>query len=54
MSNGSADARALILGRPLAAGTPVPWDNIVLIDVPLWRAAEQYAADGPARAAQDF
>mgnify|MGYP002630748730 CR=1 FL=1 len=45
--------RGTILARPGSGEAPV-WDMIAIYDMALWRAAERYVANAPARAAADF
>lgn len=46
--------RASILAGPAKLGESPKWDTIVLRDFLLWKAAQDYVANAPARAARDL
>jgi hypothetical protein len=53
-SSGNDRLLAAILSPDMADGSEGNWDSIVLMDVQLWKEADQFKNDAPKRAAKDF
>ena len=53
-SAGSDKLVATILAPDVSYGSGDGWDAVILLDVGLWKEAEQFKNDAPKRAAKDF